>query len=373
MDSKIILQEKDYLVSAIESDQDHLWEEFLMQQKDAEIYHHPLWLRTLENETKNRIIKIVCKDIDGNICGVFPLQSTKGLAFGTGGISSLKRISSLPRTPIGGPVSINDFVKELLIKASIKLLDRYPKSFIQIKSTQDLSGLSSVQLEKYFWRRSYRKALPSSESELRFGNSRNHSSITRAVNKSLKSSLTVRDAVSLKELRQWYNLYLYTMRTNFVPPRSFSFFKDLWELMAPRGLMRLALIVKENGNVPKIIAGNIYLNFNGTMHYAYGASNRDDFELRPNDLLHWTAINQAVAQGYKYYEMGEVQKNHVGLEQYKNKWCSENYEIYHYYYPALNLENIDPVNAEGGLKEKMYSLFPLKMTEFIGKMVNKRL
>ena len=373
MHPNIILKENDYVVAAIDSSQDQLWEEFLTNQKNAEIYHHPLWLRTLENETKNEVTRIVCKDKNDNICGVFPIQSTRGLPFGIGGGSSLKLFSSLPRTPIGGPVYENDLVRDLLIKASVKLRDKYPESFIQIKTAQDLSVTNSVLLEKYFWRRSYRKSLPSSESELRFGNSRNHSSIMRAVNKSLKSSLTVRDADSVKELRYWYNLYLSTMRTNFVPPRSFSFFKDLWELLAPRGLMRLALTIKENTGTSKIIAGNVYLMYNGTMHYAYGASARDDFELRPNDLLHWSAIKQAIGYGYKYYEMGEVQKNHVGLEQYKNKWCSENYEIYHYYYPALNLENIDPVDIEGGLKEKMYSRVPLKMTEFIGWTVNKRL
>ncbi len=373
MHSNFILKHNDYVVTTIDTSQDQLWEDFLINQKNAEIYHHPLWLKTLEKETKNKVTRIVCKDQSDKICGVFPLQFTRGLPFGMGGISSLKRFSSLPRTPLGGPVAHNDLVRDLLLKASLKILEQVPKSHIQIKSTQDLSGSGSVQLEKYFWRKSYRKELPSSESELRFGNSRNHASITRAVNKSLKSSLTVIDADSLKELRKWYDLYLGTMRTSFVPPRSFSFFKDLWELLIPRDLMRLTLIVKENANASKIIAGNVYLMFNGTMYYAYGASARDDFELRPNDLLHWSAIRQAIKYGYKYYEMGEVQKNHVGLEQYKNKWCSENYDIYHYYYPALHINNIDPDSSEGGLVKSIYSRVPLKTTEFIGKAINKRL
>ena len=83
--------------------------------------------------------------------------------------------------------------------------------------------------------------LPGRSEELRFGNSRNHSAIKRAVNKAARMGVEVRQAESEDQLRAWYALYLDTMRWHAVPPRPYRFFKNCWELLRPHGLMRLLL------------------------------------------------------------------------------------------------------------------------------------
>jgi hypothetical protein len=108
------------------------------------------------------------------------------------------------------------------------------------------------------------------------------------------------------------------------------------------------------------------------MVYEFGGSKRAAFDLRPNDLLHWTAIHDAQADGFEYYDMGEVAEDHDGLTSYKKKWTSEKRSLYHFYYPEPDIQDQERLGGRNfiGMKRKLWNLLPLKLTTMIGAQIN---
>ena len=301
-----------------------------------------------------------------------PLLYTKGFPFGIGGLPGAKRLSSLPRTPLAGPLAYEEEIYNALINKSIELVEQDKDVKLQIKMPEENLTNTRDRFISVPWRETYIFEIPPAGEEIRFGNSRNHSAIKRAVNKAERSGLTIRTITTLGELKQWYSMYLETMAFHITPARSFGFFKDLWERLTPDKLMRVDLAVL---NEEEILAGSIFFSFNDTVTYGFNGSRRDLFDFRPNDLLHWNAIHTAQNEGYKYYDMGEVQSEQEGLAAYKSKWCNLKKMIYHYYYPLQqDYFNVAIDKAlPGKLKKLIWKNIPLPLTEILGRFIYRYL
>ena len=363
-------------ISSLPENDNVSWDEFVYDHPDASVYHLSEWFNILQKESKQKILKLVCKDEGGKIVGVFPLQYTKGFPFRLGGIPGIKRLSSLPRTPIGGPLAMDENIAILLVQKAVDIVKENEERHLQIKTFSPQLKIEKDQLHKFLWREIYITEIPEYPKEIRFGDSRNHAAIKRAMKKALKNNVHFREATDINELKEWYPLYSDTMRFHVTPARSYSFFKNIWELMKPKGLMSLILAELETNGSKQIIAGSVLFRFNDTVTYAFNGSSRNHFELRPNDLLHWQAIHDAQKMGFKYYDLGEVSKDHLSLAAYKKKWASLIKEMYHYYYPKPEgLENEKELDAgtSGNLKQKIWQTLPLKVTEIIGDRTYKYL
>src|SRR5215472_3048458 len=321
----------DLRVTEVDFRRDPRWEVFVVSHPRASIYHHSGWLEALENENGQRCTSLACEDIDGNLHGVLPLFYTRGLPFNVGPERLRCRLSSLPRTPIAGPLTSNSRATVCLIRAAIKKVECEPGCELEIK-TQDpgldrlIEGVVCVP-----WRMTYVQELPDQEEKIHFGDSRNHARIKWSVNKAIKSGVHVRTADTESDLRAWYRIYLGTMCAKVLPARPYRFFAGLWASMNSRGLMRLLLA--EDGR-KKLLAGSVFLSFGRTVSYTFNASCEEDLRLRPNDILQWTAIHDACRRGFQRYDLGEVPEGHLQLAEFKRKWGARPKRLYRYYYPA---------------------------------------
>jgi Acetyltransferase (GNAT) domain len=365
------------LILQKEDEKDNLaWDNFVNVHADATVYHLSDWLNILQKESGQEVLMLVCKDEEGDIVGILPLQYTRGFPFGLGGVPGIKRLSSLPRTPIGGPLALDEKISHLLLQKAIDIVKGDEQRYLQIKTFLPQIDADPDTLTKYLWREIYITEIQGYPEEIRFGDSRNHAAIKRAVKKAIKNNVRFREADRIEELKEWYPLYLDTMRFHVTPARSYSFFKNIWERMKPKGLMSLVLSELELDKSKKIIAGSILFKFNDTITYAFNGSSREHFELRPNDLLHWEAIHNGQKEGFKYYDLGEVSKDHLSLAAYKKKWASTIKEMYHYYYPKpdkLDSEEELDAGTSGNLKQKVWQSLPLKITQIIGEKTYKYL
>ena len=246
---------------------------------------------------------------------------------------------------------------------------------MQIKSFNGELNERISALSKYYWREFYFTDIPKYPEELRFGNSKNHTKIKWGVNKAVKNGVKVRYSDSEKDLLKWYNLYLDTMKFHTTPPRSLVFFKSLWKNLKAKGLMQLVLAELEDNGKQRIIAGSIFLTFNKIVVYAFNGSDRDVFELRPNDLIHWTVIHNAQKKGFEIYDWGEVTRGQEGLAAYKEKWSSKKINLYHYYFPDFENKDEDDIDSgiKDGLLKNLWGLVPLKVTSMIGTQIFKYL
>jgi CelD/BcsL family acetyltransferase involved in cellulose biosynthesis len=349
---------------------DPRWEAFVASHPDGLVYHHPAWLRVLELEYGHRPLGLACEDAEGRMVGVLALLHTRGLPLGRASSRTGRRLSSLPRTPVAGPLASDPAAAAALVRAAVERVRAEPGTRLELKPlAADLDGVVDG-LVRATWRPTFVVELPGSAEELRFGTSRNHARIKWAVGKAARLGIRVRCAETEDDLRNWYGLYLETMRRHVVPPRPYRFFKAAWDLLRPRGLLRL-LVAEVAGAAARPLAGSIFLMSGRTVWYAFNGSRREDLGLRPNDLIQWQALRDACRAGYRRYDLGEVADCNTGLAEFKSKWGAVARRLDRYYYPPLGALEDDATEAAGRVRRLASSAWrhlPLGTTARLGDL-----
>jgi hypothetical protein len=358
---------------------DPRWEAFVTTHPGGLIYHHPAWLRVLKREYGQKFLFLFCEGACGECRGILPLVYTRGLPFGKRGELTGRRLSSLPRTPVAGPLTLDEQATAALLWAAVQRVRERPSIRLQLKASSNqfdglVEGLVGVP-----WRQSYTLTLPENPDQLRFGNARSHARIRWAVNRAAKSGVEVRSAETEGELRAWYALYLETMRWHAIPPRSYRFFRACWELLRPRGLMQL-LVAEQRVNSqdsPKLLAGSILLKHGQSVFYAFNGRCQKALALRPNDAIQWRAVHDACIEGFRHYDFGEVAEANHGLAKFKEKWGPEASWLYRYYYPAPRASDsqateLGTLLTNGALSRVAYTAWqhlPLQTTALLGRWI----
>jgi len=348
---------------------DPRWESFVESHPDSSIYHHPAWLAVLQREYKQQGAYFACEDSSGKLLAILPMLYTRGLPMGLGGPLSGRRLASLPRTPIAGPLFKDENAGAALIQAAVQKVANDPGIRIQIKAQgRSLDGLAEG-LTASPWRSSYVLRLPApSDGPFRVKDSHDRNSIKWAVNKATRLGVRVRAAESEADLRAWYSLYLEAMRRNMVPARPYRFFAAMWELLQTRGMMQLLLAEKHEAGQTTMIGGSVFLKYGGTMSYVFNGASSKDFSLRPNDMIQWEAINQACKQGFEFFDFGEVPEGNAALAKFKTKWGAEPTPLYRYYFPASQPPKAAKADSEGMVHKfanTVWTRLPLELTAWL--------
>ena len=342
---------------------DRRWQEFVAGHPEGLIYHHPAWLQVLEHEYGDNLIALACEDGAGNIHGLLPLCRTRGVPLRLGGALAGRRLSSLPRTPIGGPLASSAEAAAALVDAAVELVRGDSGLRLELKPPAPIEGVDSVP-----WSMSYVLELPVDAAGIRFGSARNHGRIKWAVSKASRAGVRVRVAETEGDLRSWYRLYLEAMRAHAVPPRPRSFFLTAWRALHPRGMLRLLLAERPEGSRLTLLAGSIFLMFGQTVVFAFNGRSSRELAFRPNDAIHWQAIHDACRDGFQRYDLGEVERDQSGLDQFKRKWGAEPRLLHRYYFPPLDRRSpIDvPPSRRARLRKAVWQRLPLDATEALG-------
>jgi CelD/BcsL family acetyltransferase involved in cellulose biosynthesis len=347
---------------------DSRWDAFVERHPDGLVYHHSHWLHALERENGGPLLALACESADGSLLGVLPLLATRGLPLVRGALTA-RRLASLPRTPIAGPLAADREVAAALVHEAAAYAEGAGMQ-LQLKvDGRRLDGLMPG-LVGTPWRENYVLGLPAEQHQLRFGDARSHNRIKWAIGKAERADVAVRTADGEDDLRAWYALYLETMRDHVVPPRPYRFFRALWELMKPAGLFELVLAEQRAVHPPRLLAGSIFLMLGGTVFYAFNGRHRSSLDLRPNDLVMWAAINAAVRRGFRRFDLGEVATGQSGLAKFKQKWGADVTRLYRYYCPPVAAnEAPDAEIHPHRIAAAVWQRLPLRTTAFAGKIV----
>jgi CelD/BcsL family acetyltransferase involved in cellulose biosynthesis len=345
---------------------DGRWDRYVLDHPEGLVYHHSGWLRALQREYGQRPSGLALEGAAGELHGVLPLMVTRGVPFQRAAAVTGPRLASLPRTPVAGPLADDREGLAALLAAAVQRTP--PGAHLQLKLPERrLDGLVAGVVG-HPWRLTYVLELPAAGGELRFGGSRNHSAIKRAVDKARRAGVRARRAETVDEVRAWYPLYLETMRHHMIPARPLRLFEAMWQELRPQGMMELLLAERDGG----MLAGLVLLMLGSTVFYGFNGALRDAFDLRPNDLLHWEAIHDAAAAGYRWYDFGEVVEHQEGLARFKRKWGTEPRRMHRYYHPAPQ-EPPDPGDGEQGraarLAARVWPHLPLRATAVAGDLV----
>jgi len=352
--------------------EDPRWGDFVAGHPDALPYHHPAWSQVLRETFGYRLATLGCTDATGRLTGVLPLAEKKSLL-------ARGHLSSLPNTPTAGPLAFDRASLGALLSGAAARVDDSGVSWLQLK----VEGPALDGLARGFtggiWVPSYVVDLPADPEQLRFGGSRHNShrnaGIRRNVRQAARLGVAVREASSFGDVRRWYQLYLVNMRTHRLPPRPLRLFEVIWDILTPLGLARWLLAERSSGGSTQMLAGNLFLAHNSRVVAAFSGRDPTQPEFRPNDAIHWSAMNEACRAGHRLYDFGEVIRENEGLARFKRKWGAVPVDLYRYHYPRQR-EPERGVLAPGPFlrcAQWTWRRLPLPVTAALGGLIYGRL
>lgn len=348
---------------------DRRWAAFVTAHPDGLAYHHPAWAQVIEDAYGCAPAHLGCENDSGDLVGVLPLFSHTGLVSG-------RRLVSIPHTPVAGPLAMSPAAAAALIQAAVARVGAPLERSLLLKSASPDLDLDSGVLTRIEWDPTYVVDLPTPLEEPRFASSRHRERILRAVRKARKNGVRAREAETLSDLRAWYDLYLDTMRRLAVPPRPFRFFAVAWERLRPLGLMTILLAELPTAGGTELLGGCVYFSCALTTLFAYTGYRQDTVDLRPNDLIQWTAIHAAWERGHRRFDFGEVEPGNEGLIRFKMKWGAEPRPLYRYSYPASRDVVANLASSGGRMRavgQSAWRLLPLALTEHLGGWLYRHL
>jgi hypothetical protein len=146
--------------------------------------------------------------------------------------------------------------------------------------------------------------------------------------KTLRHSLRIADrnieiekCKDKKDLRDFYNLYLKTVRRHKTIAYPYSFFEYFFNNTNNKAEIVLAKLKD------KIIAGSIFLFYDKYIHYFLNASDGKYKDLRANYLILWNQIKNYLGTGYEVFDFGGTGRG-SSLEVFKSGWGAKRYPIF---------------------------------------------
>lgn len=144
--------------------------------------------------------------------------------------------------------------------------------------------------------------------------------VRRNIRAAQRSDAVVRTASSEPDLTErFYKLHVDVRRRLGLPVQPLRFFRLLWSRMICPGFGRVFLV--DVGE--ETVAAAVFLTWNRSVVYKYGASEPRYWPLRPNNLLFWEAIKWACESGYERLDFGRTDIGSDSLRRFKLGWGTE--------------------------------------------------
>ena len=266
---------------------DARWAELVSSSPGAGPFHHPAWAQLLARCYRLRPLALLTEDGDA---GIPVLEARRG-----------RRIA-LPFTDACAPLAQSEdalrrLTRELAASGPIEV--RAPlegDGFVaHVRGVTHLLELDEPERVRARFRPQMRRNIARSERE----------------------GVVVRAGETRADLTgTFYELHLRTRRRQGVPVQPRRFFHLLWDDVVARGLGTVQLAY--SGATP--VAGAVFLHWNGTSVYKFGASEPAHWHLRPNNLVFWAAIRDACARGDRTFDFGRTELDNAGLRAFKSGW-----------------------------------------------------
>jgi CelD/BcsL family acetyltransferase involved in cellulose biosynthesis len=279
---------------------DPRWIDFVAGQPTATPFHHPAWAELVAHCYGFRAFAVATSDATGQIRTGLPVIEVRHLR-------REPKWVSLPFTDYCPPLisapqdeaSLSSALQQVSEAAGVRRVEvRAPLTGAACRSSAYLHGIAiDNDPDRVF------AAFPSK--------TRTH------VRQAERRGVTVRRAEEPEDLLgTFYRLHMRTRRRLGVPVQPRRFFGMLWETMIKAGL-GLVLIAEAAGQP---VAAAVVLAWNGTMIGKFIASDEEAWQLRPNNLLVWHAVQAAAELDCRWFDFGRTDAANKGLRAYKQSW-----------------------------------------------------
>ncbi|MBO0807326.1 MAG: GNAT family N-acetyltransferase [Actinobacteria bacterium] len=281
---------------------DRRWGDFVAGHPEATPFHHPGWAGLVAGCYGFRAFALATSDESGAIRSGLPVIEVRHLG-------GAPRWVSLPYTDYCPPLVLAGADEQQLAAGLWRASGSAGVRQVEVRAPLPGAAASGSP--------ALRHVLPLDPDPAHVYAGFHHSQVQRSIRRAEREGLTVRAATLPQDLAgTYYRLHLRTRRRQGVPVQPRRFFRLLWESAVSTGLG--SVVIVEAAGVP--VAGAVFLAWNGTVIYKFGASDPGAWRLRPNHLLFWHAIRTACQHGYRWFDFGRTDAGQQGLRDFKLSW-----------------------------------------------------
>ncbi|MFB6165666.1 MAG: GNAT family N-acetyltransferase [Haloarculaceae archaeon] len=174
---------------------------------------------------------------------------------------------------------------------------------------------------------------------------------------------------SAADLREYFRLYLRSVRGHGTPPHRFSFYRRLWEELASSDNLRIGLIRKDGA----VINGIIDLVQGSTVHQWGVVTDHEYRDRNGGSYLLWKSLEWAAEAGHDAYEFGRTREG-TGVYTFKKSFGGEKrwYDDYHYF-PGEAVDLPDPDDDSFEPLKRAWRRLPVPVTRVLGPPIRGRI
>jgi len=284
---------------------DQRWMQFIALQQHATLFHHPVWINLIAESYGHIPFIFVVVNKQGEIEAGVPLMKVKGTF-------NKKRWVSLPYTDHCAPLYKSPEALDFITASIIDLGQEQKINNIELRwaypAHPKIGQVSNFVLSRL-------ALLPDEQQMIRRIKSNQYRHIRAAYQKGVR----VEWGTDHEHLWTFYNLHIRTRRRLGVPVQPWSFFKKLGESIIRQGHGFILLAYKER----VCLAAAIFLHWNRTLTYKYGASIEEARYFQAMYPILWTAIRWGGERDFSELDLGRSDRDGHGLRTFKRRWGAE--------------------------------------------------
>jgi CelD/BcsL family acetyltransferase involved in cellulose biosynthesis len=195
------------------------------------------------------------------------------------------------------------------------------------------------------------------------------SAARRAVRKAEQARVAIEFSTGIEGVRAFHALLGPTRRRHGVPPQPWAFFAQIHRhVIAPgQGFTVLA----RSGSTP--IAGAMFFHFGKSALFKFGASDDRFQELRPNNLVMWSALRHFADRGFHRLDLGRTAPTNAGLRQFKRSWGTREYPIEYVRRALPRGRYLTTRDRAAGWPTRAMAALPLPLFKFVGSLLYQHL
>jgi CelD/BcsL family acetyltransferase involved in cellulose biosynthesis len=331
---------------------DPAWPAFLAGCDAAEIYHSPQWLELIRAQYGYEFSAHVIRGADGTIEAGLPVARVESFITG-------KRLVGVPFSDTCPPLLARDADSGAGAALGAALAAASEREGLPLSVHGPLEGVPEDCLAPQYVR--HELALDTDIEKLEAAYSKKRA--VREFRKGKKAGLTFEVGRDRRALDQFYALHLLTRRKLGVPIQPKRFIRR-FERLFEEGHGFVGLI--RDGDTA--LAAAVFLIYNGTITYKYGASDPAALDKRPNHLRQAEAIAWGCLHGLKRYDFGRTDLDNEGLRSFKTAWGATEIPL-----PYTYLGQPLPTEEQPGAKERLTEKVIQRSPAFVARAAGELL
>jgi hypothetical protein len=302
------------------------WEAYA--QRNGTFYHLPQWAECLRDVYHLRFDYYSARQ-DGELHGLLAVAEVPPLI-------GPRRWVSLPFSYAAGPIAGDQATAHALAVAARDQAREKRIRRVELKSRGEFAPAPGFQRVSHYTT----FEIATAEGETSVWNRLHPGSTQRSIRKGQKAGVTVRRGDSVADWLAMAELEERTAHAHGLPPPPRRFFTSGCARLQAAGLADLYLAFTPNG--ARAAAITIWKGPRSWI-YGFGASDPAHLEHRPNHVLLWAAIQDAIRAG-RGFDLGRAAPEQKGLFEFKQRWGGQAVPLAYDYWPeprGLNLASRD--------------------------------